>query len=155
MKKPETIGFLLSFSVPGSTWMHDLSEEEFNDHPFVKLRRALEKFNIPYKCCDTLPSWWDLNQDWLQLYVPERAMIQHYRIGFSEWWPDILRQYLQTALDTGKIILVVHQVQLSRNFPRKNKTNFQEEIDRILFTLNSEHDNTLFKKYGLKFLDWV
>lgn len=156
MKKPETIGFLLSLSVPGSTWRMDLSEEQLNCHPFVQLRRTLDKFYISYKSCDTLPGWYNLNHDWLQLYVPLRAMTQEYRIGFaSDWWPEELRDYLDKGLEDGRLIMMVSYVELRKNFPRKTKPCFQEEVDKILQMLNTPEHYYLFKKYNLKFLDWV
>lgn len=128
-KEKTCVGFLLYISIAG---YNGFQEPDGKHDLYWELIAQLDKAGIDITSVDTIPGWFNLNQDWIQVYVPHRAIDQQYRVGLTDWWPENLRFMLEQGLDSGLIIMQVNYLMASRNMPKKDKQNFNSFRDQII-----------------------
>lgn len=149
-KEKMYLGFLVSISIPGHTGFLDTPKSE----EYWNLYSKFEVARVKATSVDTIPGWFNLNQDWIQVYVPIEGIKQDYYVGLTDWWPAELRELLEKGLLDGSVIMMVSTISASRRVPKKTKKNYSEFKQKLFEKVAQGFNSDTFKEYGIKFEEY-
>jgi hypothetical protein len=157
-KEKTLVGWLLYISIAG---YNGFSEPDGKEDIYWALIEKFKNAGIHITSVDTIPGWFNLNQDWIQVYVPYRAIGQHYRVELTDWWPQDLKFLLDEGLESGLILMQVKYLVASKSMPKKDKQNHDVFRDQLIEKLAQDSETgdrtitqTIWERHEIKIRDY-